>query len=338
MPTRKELLGSELIKEIVGIRIDTLWSMIALKQTNRFPPIDAEKATGDFDDKGALFVPGGLVFQDWEGNPIQKKTFRDLTPEAFRRAVRNAMRFDGACLLYPDGIAPRVKLGNTAFAKIAASILENKREALRRRPVLGDRRPQTIKSEEITRSFCPTYIPAPYGTRTSLSSDISVCLIEPRMYYRQAETYFSLRGVEADDVWHGIREAVQPVVGKDDVVLAPPYMVTCHNTRYREEIYTGVTRVSGCGKFGEFATITLEQATNELLHETETNRSQFSPDEIVAEFEDEQVVCVLPIYPRTNPGARLKKGVSVSLVHPEKELGLDLQKIAAEARKRYNVA
>jgi len=336
MASKRELLGNELMREIVSIRIDTLWNMIALKLGGRFPPVDAEKATGDFDDKGALFVPGGFVLHDWEESPIRKRPYAG-TAERFRRTVRKAMQGDGAHLLYQDGIAGRIKLGNTAFAKIASNILETKRDALRRRPGMGDKRPPKISATDISRSYCPTWIPAPFGTRTSLGSEVSVCLTEPRMYFRQAEIYYSLRGAEAERFWSEIHASTQPIVGKDEAIFAQPHIVTCHNTRHREEIYTGITRISGFGKFGEFATFTLEQTTNELLHEVEAGRTQFTPDEIVADYYDNQVVAVLRTYPRTNPGARLKKGVTTLLVSPEKDLELDLSVITAEAKKRYHL-
>jgi hypothetical protein len=334
--TRKELLGNELIKELVSIRIDTLWSMIALKQNGRLPPVDAEKATGDFDDKGALFVPGGFVIYDWEDKAIRKRPYSG-TAEGFRKTVRNAMQYDGAHLLYGDGIAARVKLGNTAFAKLASQILESKQEAHRRRTALGDRRPSKISSADISRSYCPTWIPAPYGSRTSLSSDISMCLTEPRMFFRQCEIYFNLRGAEAERFWDGIRNSTQPIVSRDGAVLAQPMVVTCHNTRYREEILTGITRISGFGKFGEFATITLEQTTSELLHEVEVGRTQFAQDEIVARYYDNEVVAVLRTYPRTSPGARQRKGIATMLISPEKDLDLNLETITAEAKKRYHL-
>jgi hypothetical protein len=336
MATKKELLGNELMKELVRIRIDTLWNMIALKLNGRLPPVDAEKATGDLDDKGALFVPGGFVFNDWEENPIRKRPYAP-TADGFRKTIRNAMRADGAHLLYQDGIAARVKLGNTAFAKIASHILESKQEALRRRRALGDRPPARISSADITRSYCPTWIPSPYGARTSISSDISVCLTEPRMFYRQSEIYFNLRGGEADRFWAGVKASTRPISSRDGVLLAQPFMVTCHNTRYREEIFTGITRISGYGKFGEFATFTLEQTTSELLHDLEAGRTQFTQDEIIANYYGCQVAAVLRTYPRTNPGARLKKGVTTVLVSPEKDLDLDLEAINAEAKKRYHL-
>jgi hypothetical protein len=336
MATKKELLGNELMKELIRIRIDTLWNMIALKLNGRLPPVDAEKATGDFDDKGALFVPGGFVFCDWEENTIRKRPYSG-TAEGFRKTVRNAMQYDGAHLLYEDGMATRVKLGNTAFAKLASQILESKQEAHRRRTALGERRPAKISANDITRSYCPTWIPAPYGSRTSLSSDISMCVTEPRMFFRQCEIYFNLRGAEADRFWAGVKASTQPILSRDGAVLAQPVVVTCHNTRYREEIFTGITRISGFGKFGEFATITLEQATSELLHEVEAGRTQFTQDEIIANYYDDQVVAVLRTYPRTSPGARLKKGVVTILISPEKDLELDLEAITVEAKKRYHL-
>ncbi len=247
------------------------------------------------------------------------------------------MKFDGAQLLYPEGIARRVILGNTAFAKIAVNILETKREALRRRSVMGEKRPPKISSTDITRSYCPTWIEAPFGTRTSLSSEISACLTEPRLYFRQCEIYYGLRGAEADRLWAEVHASTQPIQGKDGSLFAQPVMVTCHSTRHREEVYTGITRISGFGKFGEFATFTLEQATTELLNEIDSSRSQFSDEEIVADYYDSLVVAVLRIYPRTTPGARLRKGVSTVLVSPEKDLELDLAAITAEAKKRYHL-
>ena len=41
MVTKKDLLSSELLKEVAPIRLDSLWHMIALKRAGRFPAIDA---------------------------------------------------------------------------------------------------------------------------------------------------------------------------------------------------------------------------------------------------------------------------------------------------------
>ncbi len=337
MAIKKDLIGNELVKEVVRIRIDSLWNMLAHRRRGRMPPVDAEKATGDFDDKGALFLPGGLVFEDWEGNPVRREPLPDRRPETFRRLIREAMRFDGAHLLFPDAISPSVKLGNTAFARIASSILENRREALRRRDRVGERQPARIRSADVCKSYCPTFMPPPYGSRTSLSSDLAVCLTEPRLYFRQCLDYYGLRDDEAEHLWAGIQSSRQAVVSTGDAVLAPPFAITCHSTRYREACLTGVTRLLGFGRFGEFATLTLESASNELLAEADPGRAQFGEDFIVAETDGIQVAIVLRVYPRTNPGARLMKDVTTILLSAEKDLDIELAPVTAEARARYGM-
>ena len=42
------------MKEIISIRIDTLWRMIKRKLEGRLPEIDEKGATGKFDNKGAI--------------------------------------------------------------------------------------------------------------------------------------------------------------------------------------------------------------------------------------------------------------------------------------------
>lgn len=155
------------------------------------------------------------------------------------------------------------------------------------------------------------------------------------MYFRQCHDYYSVRGEEVDQLWEGLQSAVQPVIGDGGTVLSPPFLVTCHNTRYRESSLTGLTRLSGFGRFGEFATLTFELVSAELLNELEGGRVQLTDDEVVAADDGVQVAGVLRLYPRTNPGARLMKGVTMALVSPGRDLGLDLGKITAEARKRY---
>ncbi|MGE3172157.1 MAG: hypothetical protein AB7O97_05975 [Planctomycetota bacterium] len=333
--TRKDLLHNELMKEILRIRIDTLWNMLALQRQGRLPPVDAEKATGDLDDKGGLFLPGGLVLHDYEGRPITPEPVRDRNPAAFRAAVRQAMSHDGAHLIYPGGIA-RAKLGNSAFSRMASSILHNRREALRRDSRIGDRVPERIGSQEICKSHCPTWVPPPYGSRTSLGSDLAVCLTEPRMYFLQCLEYFDLRADEAAALWEGLKAARQPL-GTAELTLAPPLVVTCHNTRYRDSNLVGLTRLCGYGMFGEFATLTMEPVNADLLHEMESPRDHLAPDEITAEFDGQQIAIVLRLYPRTTPGARLLKGVVTMPVSPVRDLDLDLERITAEARARYGV-
>jgi len=328
--TKKELVGSELMREVIYARIDTLWKMLALQKDGYFPKVDEEGATGEFDNKGAVFVPGGLVLEDSDRNSIVKQPYG-----RFKDAVRAAMRFDNATLLFQDGIASGVNLNNGFFADIASRILANKIAALKRKK-LGEEAPARITSEEITRSYCPSSISTPYGSRTRLSSCISVCLTEPRMYFEQCRANFGLREDDEKKAWDEIRLSGKPVV-RGENALALPHIVVCHDARYRESSLVGMTRILGIGKFGEFATFTLEEATTALLHEVDVTKTQPSSDEIVATYDGKNYVGVLRTYPATTLGKRSPRSQTL-LVSPEKDLGLKVKKIEEEARERYHLS
>jgi hypothetical protein len=332
----RDIVRNELMNEIVSIRVDTLWKMFALKKDGRLPRIDDEGATGDFDNKGAMFVPGCLVFEDSDKKAIAKKSYKGPTVKEFKRAVRDAMRLDNATLLYPDGIATGVNLDNGFFAEVSGNILEIKQAATRRKTIQPAHPPARINSQHVTRSNCPTYINPPYGSRTKLSSCLAVCLGEPRLYYAVCRAEFGLRGTEEADFWEGIAQARKPVLAKDGTVLAPPFIIVCHATRYREEIYTGITRILGVGRFGEFATFTIEEATNDLLNEIEGGKDAFSPSDVIAEFDGTPMVAVIRIFPKTTPGKRLAR-TTTKLISPAKDLDLNIDAVTKEARARYNI-
>ena len=106
MITKKEVIGSELMKEIISIRMDTLWKMLRLKKEGRLPLIDEEGATGRFDNKGAIFVPGGLIYEDIDEKPIHYESFKTINRKEFRKKIRFAMQHDNATLLYPARLRP----------------------------------------------------------------------------------------------------------------------------------------------------------------------------------------------------------------------------------------
>jgi hypothetical protein len=108
----KILLDNELMREILAARVDTLWRMIGLMDKGLLPAPEAEGATGDLDNKGGLFVPGGLVFYDSDRRRIQVPGSGALGPRAFRDGIQAAMRHDNASLLFRDGIAFGVNLDN----------------------------------------------------------------------------------------------------------------------------------------------------------------------------------------------------------------------------------
>jgi hypothetical protein len=336
METKKDLIGNELMREILSIRVDSLWRMLALKKQGRLPQVDEEGATGVFDNKGAMFIPGSFVFEDSDRKPIVKENIDHLTEKEFRDNIRASMRHDNATLIYENGLAPAVNLDNGFFADMAGRIIAVKQAALKRKSILKMDPPEKFTSNHVTRSYCPSFISPPYGSRTKLSSCMAACLIEPRLYYLLCRNEFGLRGEEEKSFWEAIRASQKPIFDREGKVLAGPYIVVCHATRYRKEILTGIVRILGFGHFGEFAVLTLEETSNDLLRELDDNRTEFIPGDIVAEYEGTRVVCVLRVFPPTTPGKRLLR-TTTTLVSPTKDLSLDLEKISEEARKRYGL-
>ena len=87
------------MQEIISIRIDTLWKMIGLKKDGRLPGIDEEGAAGELDNKGAIFVPGGLVNEDADERQISYEKYGEIESKVFKRKIREAMKYDNASLL-----------------------------------------------------------------------------------------------------------------------------------------------------------------------------------------------------------------------------------------------
>jgi len=170
MITKKGLIGNELLREIIRIRVDALAKMLELQKKDRLPKIYEEGATGDFDNKGAIFVPGGLVLEDSDRHPIRKDKYDRLTRTAFRKLVHNCMQNDNATLLFHDGFLAGVNLDNGFFAEKSSQILGTKWAAGRRPRALEHRPPRKIRSDDICKSLCPEAMSAPYGSRTKLSS------------------------------------------------------------------------------------------------------------------------------------------------------------------------
>ncbi len=341
MTPKKELvslLTSELMKEIVSIRIDTMWKMLKEKKEGRLPEIDSEKATGKFDDKGAIFIPGGMIFENSDKRAIEIEPYDYSSNAGFKEKIRGCMKYDNAVLLYPEGIATAINLRNGFFNEVASSIHEQKRAVMKKKVMATDTPPSDITSEQITKSYCPTNVKPPYGTRTRLSACIAACLIEPEAYFEQCKRRQFLRESERESFWKRIRSSKEPVRNKEGRIFVPPHIIVCHNTRYKEESYTGITRILlGFGRFGEFATFTLEEATGNLLKEIGGEKNEYTEEDIVARYDGLSVVAVVRLYPSTTPGKRLNKGVMTSLVSPQKDLGLDLETITKEAKERYKV-
>jgi hypothetical protein len=337
MILKRKLLANELLKEIIRIRIDTLWKMLYLRSKGFLPGKYDEGATGDFDNKGAMFIPGGLIFTDSDKNAIIKEEYKRTSTTEFREKIREAMQYDNATLLYPGAISFGVNLDNGFFSAVASNIINYKYLALKRKKTFGSNPPLKINSDDISKSHAPLYMKAPYGARTKLSSCLAVCLIEPRMYYMQCRSEFSVSyHSEEIEVWNTIKTALSPVTGKSGVILAQPHIIVCHTTRYRETIFGGITRILGYGKIGEFSTLTFEKVNHDLVSELEQGKSRISETHYISDFNGIKIVCVLRSYYPTKPGKRLNK-CDTQIIHLEKDLDIDVEKISAESRERYTI-
>ena len=133
MVTKKKIIENELMKEIVSIRVDALWKMLRQKKDGLLPEPYEEGATGKLDNKGAIFIPGGLIFKDVDEMPICYDSNSVVTPESFREKVREAMQYDNATLLFPDGIATGINLDSGFFSKAARHIYTFREAAFRKK-------------------------------------------------------------------------------------------------------------------------------------------------------------------------------------------------------------
>jgi len=336
MISKKAVLENELIKEIASIRIDTLWKMIGQKAESRLPGVNEEGATGKLDNKGAIFIPGGLVFQDADEQGIRYENLGKMSAAEFRDRIRATMILDNATLLYPDGVAAGINLDSGFFSKAARQILTYKKAAYRRKKAVSGHLANEIGSGEIIRSLCPPYMKPPYGARTRISTCISIGLVDPHMYFAYCKAELKLSSAEAQRFAAELDRAAAPAVSASGEVLYPPYVIICHDTRYKANSYTGLTRILGVGKFGEFATLTLEEVNKNLLDELKRKNLELKPEDRCAEFGELAFALILRIYAPTNPGRRSRNN-TLHFVSPQKDLGLDTQRIEKEARSRYQI-
>jgi hypothetical protein len=72
--------------------------------------------------------------------------------------------------------------------------------------------------------------------------------------------------------------------------------------RRKKNSYTGLTRILGIGKFGEFATLTLEEVTKPLMEELRRKKKELKPEDRCAEYAGSSFALILRIYAPTNPG------------------------------------
>lgn len=310
--------------------------MIGQHEVGFLPESCDEGATGKFDNKGAIFIPGGLIYQDVDERFVRYNSYGQIDGESFRKKIREAMRYDNASLLYPDGLATGINLDGGFFSKAARRIYTYKRAAHRRTLKIGNTSSIEITADDIIKSHCPTYMKPPYGARTRISSCIAVGLINPPMFFAYNRTELNFSQKQAQIFIRDLDRSREHAMSSDGKILYPPHIVVCHDTRYKENNFTGLTRILGIGKFGEFATISFEAVTPTLLKEMKRKKLKFKPEDACAQYGDLHVLGILRIYAETNPGRRLLK-YSLCILDPKEDLGINVRKLTAEAKKRYNI-
>jgi hypothetical protein len=336
MPPKKEIIGSVLLKELIAIRTDTLWRMLSWLRKDELPGINEEGATGKFDNKGAIFIPGGLIYEDVDEKEINYKPKKIMSEALFRDKIRASMQFDNATLLFPDGLIDSVNLDSGFFTRAARRIYALKMAAFKRKKRIGRSLPVEIDSNDIIHSHCPTYMDPPYGSRTRISTCVSIGLTDPHMYFAYCKTEFGLSKQRLKKFAARLDAAQEHAESPDGVVLYPPYVVVCHDTRYKENNLTGLIRILGIGKFGEFSTFTFERLNPQLIGELKRKKIDYGKEHIFAEHEDVQVLGVLRTYESANPGKRSLK-YRLDLISPEKDVGIDRERIAKRACARYHI-
>ena len=336
MSIKKELVGTLLFRELIAIRTDTLWRMLFRLEQGQLPGVHEEGATGKLDNKGAIFIPGGLIYQDVDDRQVSYETTDPLDETIFRAKLHESMQFDNATLLFPDGMANSVNLNSGFFARAARRIYTYKTAAFKRKRKIGPKLPIDIDSNDIVRSHCPTYLDPPYGSRTRISTCVGIGLTDPHMYFAYCKTEFCLSRTQLATWASRLNTAQEPAALPNGKILYPPYVIVCHDTRYKEESLTGLIRILGTGRFGEFSTVTFEILNNKLLGEMRRKKMEPGAEHIFATHNGNDILGVLRTYSPTNPGKR-SQIYQLDLIAPQKDLDLDLERIAERAQERYGL-
>jgi hypothetical protein len=322
MISKKNIVDNELMREIIAIRFNTLQQMLEQYKQGYMPGVQEEGATGTYDNKGAIFIPGGLVYQDVDEQFIRYEAYGALSAETFRSHVRKAMLNDNATLLYPDGMAPAINLDSGFFSRAARRIFTYKKAAYRRSRKIGSSASLEVTSDDIIRSHCPTYMQPPYGARTRISTCVSVGLIEPPMFFAYNKTELNFSQKQAKRFVQDLDQTRDRPVTLEGTTLYPPYIVVCHDTRYKKNSFTGLTRILGIGKFGEFATFSFESLNKKLAGELKRTNLQYKAEDAFALLNDRPILGLVRIYDPTNPGKRLLK-YQLHIVAPVEDGNID---------------
>jgi hypothetical protein len=317
------ILNNALAKHLFKARVDTLWRMLFLEQQGNLPGPFEEGATGRFDNKGGIFIPGGFVIEDSDKRLLRDTGEKPLKSEDFIQDISQSLNFDNATLIYPNSVVRGINLPNGFFIEKSAQILAI--ESIFSSSDLE--KPIKYFSDNITMQTTPEFILPPFGTRTKVTSCLGVCISHPRLYYLECMAQFGVRLLAQEGTWENFITSLEPVVSNTGEVLASPNVVVLHDTRYKKENYVGITRFLALRDLGDFAVLTFEKISKELVNELAISESTIDSTHTVAKYKDTTVVSVLRVYKG--------KGVKTYVVSPGNDLGLDLKPIKNAAKDFY---
>jgi len=319
-----QVLKSLLAKEIFKVRVDTLWKMLYLESKGVLPLPNQEGATGRFDNKGAIFIPGGFIIKDSDKRVLKDVGKKSMNTSEFKKQIYQTLNYDNATLIYPNSIERGVNLPNEFFIDKSSKILGIEEVC----NSLKIEKPVKYFSDNITMSLTPEYMMTPFGARTKVSSCISVCISNPRLYYLECMDSFGVRTLEQERVWEMFKNSMIPTKSDTGDVLYNSHIVVLHDTRYFEENMVGVTRFLALRNGFDYATLTFEKVTKDLQGLLEESGDFVDESKVVAKYNGFRVAPILRFYIK-------EKLKLVYCINPKEDLDLDLSKVEEEAKEVY---
>lgn len=320
-----QVLSSVLAKEIFKIRVDTLWKMLYLESKGVLPLPNQEGATGRFDNKGAIFIPGGFIIEDSDKRLLKDTGKRLMSVEDFKKQIYKCLKHDNATLIYPNSIEQGVNLPNGFFIEKSSKILGIEEVC----STTKIEKPVKYFSDNITMSLTPDYMMSPFGTRTKLGSCISVCISNPRLYYLECLDSFGVRTLAQEKVWDRFTRSMRVVKSDSKEVLFNPHIVVLHDTRYFEENMVGITRFLALRNGFDYAVLSFEKVTKDLQSLLSENKDTVTDSKIVARYNGYKIAPVLRFYVK-------EKLKLVYCIDPKKDLSIDISHVEVEAKEVYS--
>ncbi len=345
---KKRILNSELVKEVMSIRVESFWKMLSESKKLGYMPLpDEEGATSRHDNEGAIFIPGGYVVKNAMPEKPKKHPYPSKDPEVFRETVREAMG-DNATLLYHDGYATGQNLDNNMYYDIAVKIMSLNRALNTDNDAINPQRPpRRITPAKIAMSYTPAWaVRNDFGARTLIATNIAAATTKSKAFYEMLRLSYTDNGdfEEEEELTNNYTRARRSIMSDDgETVLAKPHILVCHTQRHRKETMTGITNITGYSKrFGEFSTLTIDRVTDSLMQRVK-DRKKPRDHEILAEYDGKQYSIVLTSYPESRVGALRtmnksnKSLIETRLVSPVRDLGMNLEELTEFYKDKYKL-